>query len=246
VPQTPLTQLTGELPSGQVHVWLAKVDPPGAEILELTHLLNPDEQSRAARFKVNDARNQFIASRASLRMVLAKYLQTVPQQLTFRLGSHGKPELADTPEIHFNLSHTHSLAAIAITRVAAVGVDVERIRENVDPLQLADRYFSKPEAAWVRAHPVSKRAAAFFSCWTAKEAYIKAVGEGLSIPLDGFTIIPDSAKSELQIEIADDPSAARKWTLRRLELSAEFRGAVAVNAADCFIRAGWLPASSPL
>jgi 4'-phosphopantetheinyl transferase len=236
-----LTQLTGDLPSNEAHVWLINLDLDPAAIHNLTDYLIPDEQSRAARFKVDNARNQFIASRALLRTVLGKYLHAVPQELTFRLGSHGKPELPDAPKIHFNLSHTTALAAIAITRAAAVGVDVERVRENVESLQLADRYFSKQEAEWVRAHSVSKRAAAFFSCWTAKEAYIKAVGGGLSIPLDAFTIIPDPAGSELKIEIAAEPAATSAWTLRPLQLPAEFRGAVAIHAPNCAIRAGWLP-----
>jgi 4'-phosphopantetheinyl transferase len=233
-----LTQLSGELPPDEAHVWLVRLNLSPAAIETLAETLNPDEQSRAARFKVNHARDQFVVSHAFLRMILGKYLQAAPQQLTFRLGPQGKPELAKPAALHFNLSHTNSLAAVAVTRAAAIGVDVERVRENVDSVQLAERYFSKREADWVRAHPVSRRAAGFFSCWTAKEAYIKAIGGGLSIALDGFAIVPDPKKLELELEIPSDPAASGNWTMRRLELPAEFRGAVAVNSAGCRVHAG--------
>ncbi|HEX8815971.1 MAG TPA: 4'-phosphopantetheinyl transferase superfamily protein [Terriglobales bacterium] len=228
-------QLTGELPPSEAHVWLANLDLDDVTISRISRLLNADEQSRATRFKVDDARNQFIVSRGLLRMVLGKYLKADPTELAFRAGPQGKPELAQDGAIDFNLSHTRSLVAIAVTHAGAIGVDVERIRENVDSLQLAERYFSKQEFAWVRSHSVSKRAAAFFSCWTAKEAYIKALGGGLSIPLDGFAIVPDATKSELQLEVPADPDASANWTLRRLQLPADFRGAAAVHFPDCHI-----------
>jgi 4'-phosphopantetheinyl transferase len=239
----PSMQFTGELPSGEAHVWLAKLDLDSAVLENLSRFLNDEEKARAARFKVDHARDEFTAGRALLRIVLGKYLGSDPKKLTFRIGEHGKPELAEKNAIHFNLSHTRSLAAIAVTHSGAIGVDVERVRENVDSLQLAERYFSKQESAWVRSHSVSKRAGAFFSCWTAKEAYIKALGMGLSTQLDQFAIVPDPAKLELEIQIADDPSESTEWTLSRLELSVDFRGAVAVHAPDCRVCAGWFSVS---
>lgn len=237
----PLTTLNGQLPPGEVHVWLAKPELDDGGLSRLGSLLSPEEQLRATEFKVDFARDQFVASRSFLRTLLGKYQGLDALQVNFRLSSHGKPELADNREIHFNLSHTAGLAAIAITRAGAVGVDVERIRDQVDTLQLADRFFSAKEAGWVRTQPENERSAAFFSCWTAKEAYVKARGGGLSIPLNGFAIIPDPQELELQLEVFEDASAAKHWSLWRLELATEFKGAVAVQGKGCRMRMGWLP-----
>src|SRR5208337_1732670 len=122
------------------------------------------------------ARKQFVVSRGFLRIVLGKYLGIDARQVRFCLASHGKPELAEDRGIHFNLSHTEGLAAIAVTGVGAVGIDVEKIRGDADVMELAERFFSKKEAAWVRSQPEQERSSCFFSCWTAKEAYVKAQG----------------------------------------------------------------------
>jgi 4'-phosphopantetheinyl transferase len=128
--------------------------------------------------------------------------------------------------------------------VGAVGIDVERIRDEGDALELADRFFSKKEAAWLRSQVEEKRCSCFFSCWTAKEAYVKAHGGGLSVPLNGFAVIPHVTKQELQLEVFGNASEARRWSMWQLELPAEFRGAVAVEGTSCRVRAGWLLVST--
>ena len=236
-----LLKLDGQLAPGEVHAWLARLALDEAAIDRFRSLLNPEERERAARFKVASAEKEFIASHGILRVVLGKYLAIEAVQVRFRSGSHGKLELVGDSAVHFNLSHTEGLAAIAVTRVGAVGIDVERMRDEADILVLAERFFSKKEAAWVRAQAGRERVAAFFSCWTAKEAYVKARGGGLSIPLDGFAVIPDREALGVELEIFADAAEAKRWSLSRLELPEEFRGAAAVEGAGSRVRVGWLP-----
>jgi len=140
--------------------------------------------------------------------------------------------------LQFNLSHTEGMAAIAITHAGKVGIDVERIRRNLDPLQMAMRFFSAEESEWLRSQPRDRQFSAFFSCWTAKEAYIKARGGGLAIPLDGFGVIPDSPSAGLKLEIYGQPEESNRWSLWELDLGPELRAAVAVEAVNCMVRVG--------
>ena len=242
-PNQPLAELDGQLPPYEVHIWLANLELEESTIEKLGALLDPEEQQRAARFRVTSARKQFVASRAFLRIMLGKYLGIEAREVELGLAAHGKPELAENRAIHFNLSHTEGLAAMAITRAGAVGVDVERVRDQPDLLDLAERFFSDKEAKWVRSQPERERAACFFSCWTAKEAYVKAHGGGMSIPLDGFAVVPDLRKLELQLEVFGDEAGTQRWSMRRLELPEGFRGAVAVESTSCRVRMGWLTAT---
>ena len=235
-----LPGLDGQLPHGEVHVWLADLGMEEDVVERLGVLLNREERERAARFVVASARKQFVAGRAFLRIVLGKYSGIDAAEVKFRLTAHGKPELAENPSLHFNLSDTEGLVAMAVTRVGAVGIDVERIREDAELLDLADRFFSEKEAAWVRSRDEPERASAFFSCWTAKEAYVKARGGGLSIPLDGFAVIPDTKKLELQLETFGDTGEASRCSMWRLELPVPFTGALAVQGAVRRVRVEWL------
>lgn len=238
--QQPLQQLDGDLPAGEVHVWLAILGGPPVAVRSLQPLLNPEEQQRADRFKVEPAREQFVVSRGLLRVVLGKYLNSDPREVAFTVTSHGKPELANNSDLQFNLSHTEGLTAIGVTRLGRIGVDVERIQRKVNALELAQRFFSSKETDWVRSRSEEERVPSFLACWTAKEAYVKAHGEGLSIPLDGFSCIPGRSERRVQLEVFGSVEESRRWSMWRLEVPAEFKGAVAVEAADCIVRMGQL------
>jgi 4'-phosphopantetheinyl transferase len=232
-----LTHCDGSLAGDEVHVWHSSLDLPEKTLDSLLDLLDADEMDRASRFKFPAPRNQFIASHAFLRTVLGRYLQTRPHDIQFRTSTHGKPELT-AGELRFNLSHTEAAAAVAIARRRPVGVDVERVRENLEPLELADRFFSRQEAEWLRAQPESKRIPAFFACWTAKEAYIKACGGGLSIPLAGFSVIPHSGQAELTLETSGKPDESERWSMWQLDLGADLRSALAVEGKNLTVRLG--------
>jgi 4'-phosphopantetheinyl transferase len=232
-----LTQCDGVLADDEVHVWHFSLDLPDDGIASLHGMLDADEKSRAARFKFPAPRNQFIASHAFLRTALARYLHADSSELHFRTSTHGKPELAEG-DLQFTLSHTEGAAVVAIARRRAVGVDVERVRENLEPLELADRFFSRQEAEWLRAQPDSQRIPAFFACWTAKEAYIKACGGGLSIPLARFGVMPNSAHAELKLEIYGKPDESERWSMWQLDLGTGLRSALAVEGKNLTVRVG--------
>jgi len=235
-----LTHCDGKLADEEIHIWHVSLDLPEKAFGSLLELLDGDEKNRASRFKFPAPRNQFVASHAMLRTVLGRYLRTDSRDIRFRTLTHGKPELTEG-DLCFNLSHTEGAAVVAITRRRPVGVDVERVRENLEPLELADRFFSRQEAEWLRAQPESQRFSAFFACWTAKEAYIKACGGGLSIPLAGFSVIPHSGRSELKLEIYGKPDDSERWSMWQLDLGTSLRSALAVEGKNLAVRVGRMP-----
>ncbi|MGH9501027.1 MAG: 4'-phosphopantetheinyl transferase family protein [Terriglobales bacterium] len=233
-----LIQMDGVLGPNEIHVWHTDLTAQEAAIDNLFPLLDSQEQSRAARFLVPEPRVQFILSRAFLRVALGQYLRIEPREVRFRLAEHGKPELAEDRGLHFNLSHTDGETMLGLTRAGRLGVDVERIRKNLDPLALGTRFFSPQEAEWLRSQPDEQRFAAFFACWTAKEAYIKACGAGLSVALDGFGVIPQPGDTELHLEIYGQAEESKRWSMWQFDLGPDLRSAVAVEAVNCKIGLG--------
>jgi len=233
-----LTRLDGLLLEDEIHVWHTSLDLAEQKIACFLPLLDPGEQARAARFLVTDARREYIISHAFLRITLGQYLGIEPRAIRFGSTGNGKPQLADGSEIHFNLSHTEGTAALVVARQRRVGIDVEKIRSNLNPVELAARFFSPEECEWLRSQPASQQLAAFFSCWTAKESYIKAVGEGLSMELSGFAIIPKTGNARLQLQIYRQPEESKKWLIWGLELKAGMCAAIAAEADDLSIRIG--------
>jgi 4'-phosphopantetheinyl transferase len=238
-----LRQLDGILRDDEVHVWHVDLVAWDKEADSLLELLSADEQERAARFKFAGPRNQYLISRALLRRALGRYLKIEGREVRFQTATNGKPELAADSDLRFNLSHTQGATVFAITRKRQVGVDVERMRKDTNAMELAERFFSRPEVQWLRSQPASEVIASFFSCWTAKEAYIKAQGEGLSMPLSGFGVLPShaDASSKLRLEVYDDPEESKRWSILRLELGLDLRAALAVDGESCRVRVGKWP-----
>ncbi|MES2626518.1 MAG: 4'-phosphopantetheinyl transferase superfamily protein [Pseudomonadota bacterium] len=179
-----------ELPPGHVHLWLVKdtavIDPDLAA--RYAALLNTEEKIRWQRFIHAHDRQRFLLTRALARTVLAGYLDGAdPASLNFTANMHGKPALADSTAINFNLSHTKGLLALAVTSAGDIGVDVEDITRRAATLELAARYFSAHENRELAALPAEHQRDHFFRIWTLKEAYVKARGLGLRIPLDSFS-----------------------------------------------------------
>jgi 4'-phosphopantetheinyl transferase len=187
--------------------------------------------ARAARFHFVRDRRRFIVGRGLLRTLLGRYLRLAPAALRFAYTPLGKPFLIadDAPEpLCFNLSHSNELALFAFSRNRAVGVDIEHVRPVDDYEQIAARFFAPAECAQLRTLPDGQRARAFFSCWTRKEAYIKAHGVGLSLPLERFTvsIAPDEPAGLLAT--LDDPAEAARWSLLALPAGPDYEAALAV------------------
>jgi 4'-phosphopantetheinyl transferase len=193
------------LEEGEVHVWRAELDLPAAQIESLRRDLAGDELEKAAKFYFEKDRARFIVAHGLLRLILSRYAQSEPGELGFRLSAYGKPALdveSGGDAIRFNLSHSHGLALVAVTRHREIGVDLEWIRDDLEVEQIACRFFSPREVAMLHELPEAMRNEAFFRCWTLKEAYIKALGKGLSLPLDRFTVslAPGQAKALLEVE----------------------------------------------
>ena len=210
---------------GTVTVYAFDLDHPSARIAGFAALLSPDEAARAGRFIHVTDRNRFIAGRAGLRLALGSILQADPAGIRFEYGHSGKPALA-TGNLHFNLAHSKERALLAVTRAAEVGVDIEAV-VSLEFDDIADRFFSPDECAEYRLFTPERRPEAFFRCWTRKEAIIKAVGDGLSLPLDAFDVsIAADSPSLLRLLDHDRPA---DWSLLHLEPGAGFAGAVAVR-----------------
>jgi 4'-phosphopantetheinyl transferase len=196
------------------------------------HNLAADEQARAERFYFERDREHFIAARGVLRTILGCYLNRVPECLSFCYSSHGKPALAGEPggdAICFNVSHSHGVALYAVTRGREVGIDLERIRFDVAVAEIAERFFSRREVAMLRALPTEVQHQAFFRCWTRKEAYIKARGEGLSLPLDQFDVSLAPGEPAAVLGTQRDPSEASRWSLQELTPAPDYVAALAVE-----------------
>jgi len=180
----PVAEVIGD---DEVHVWRIALDRGDGDSLRAR--LSSDELARAARFHFERDRTRFLVARAALREILAHYLGASPAEIAFVYGDHGKPALAPPHgDLRFNLSHSHGLALCAVTRGREVGVDVERIRELDDLEDLARSVFSARELAALHRLPEPGLLAGFFTGWTRKEAFIKALGEGLSHPLKRFDV----------------------------------------------------------
>jgi 4'-phosphopantetheinyl transferase len=193
-----------------------RLDAPAEISAALWQLLSRDERERAGKFRYAEHRQHYTVARASLRQLLAERLRIDPRAVEFVETKYGKPRLAPvhgSADVEFNLSHSGILALYAFTSGRAVGVDVELVREVPDADDLAERFFSPTETASLRALPIDRRSLAFLACWTRKEAFIKALGLGLSCPLDAFdvTIDPEAPARITRIEERIDRIA--NWTM---------------------------------
>src|SRR5579864_4206604 len=220
-----------DLTDRTVHVWPVSTQAPDGVVEQFRSLLAADEIERAARFRFERLQRSFILARGALRVLLGRYLNTEPRDVAFHYGAKGKPTLVAPARLQFNASHSGDLALFAFTLDCEIGVDVEAIRPMPDMEVVAERFFCAEETAELMALPVGQRDDAFFLCWTRKEAYIKATGEGLSTPLDEFrvTLHPDQPAGF--VHFARDPIAARAWSLHDLKPALRYAGALAYRDA---------------
>jgi 4'-phosphopantetheinyl transferase len=201
--------------------------------MELETILSADERERVRRFYFERDRTRWRVERACLRMLLGGYLGVPPGTLSFGYGRFGKPHLngLETP-LQFNASHSGHILLIAIMLDRAIGIDVERIRSNLSVLDIAERFFSPLERAALAALPETLRTNAFFDCWTRKEAYIKARGEGLSLPLNGFDVSFLPGEPAQLLATRPDAAEASRWRLRELDVADGYKAALAVEGAQ--------------
>ena len=225
---------TPSLEKGTVHVWRVALDQANDGLERFRATLESHELERAGRFHFEKHRRQFIVARGFLRSVVARYLETQPAALRFSYGAYGKPALASEHVLRFNLSHSHEVALLALALDAELGVDVEHIRADFATEDVARRFFSTAEVAALSVLPPEEMATAFFRCWTRKEAYIKAIGKGLSQELSDFdvTLTPGVAPALLR---AKDDDVSR-WVLSDLDVGEGYAGALAVERPVAQVR----------
>jgi 4'-phosphopantetheinyl transferase len=231
----PLAAAAPALGTGEVHAWCVDLDAAGADGSVEMGGLSADERARAARFHFERDRARYLRGHAAVRHLLAAYAGQEPHALVFARGAHGKPALAGTA-LEFNLSHSEGCAVLAVTRGRRVGVDVERIRADRATLEVARRFFAPAEADAVAAAPPAERALTFFRCWTRKEAYVKARGEGLSLPLDRFEVPLDPDATRALSVARDDHAETARWSLRELAPAADHLGALVVEGQGWTMR----------
>lgn len=215
--------------ANETHVW--KIDLRCESTAEMKASLSLEEHNRAARFHFDRDRERFLIAHASLRMILGRYLEVAPASLAFAQTEYGKPFLIN-PEaagFHFNLSHSEDLALVSVTHDREVGVDVEYMRAQFATIDVAENFFSVAEVYTLTGLDPERRTQGFYNCWTRKEAYIKARGEGLSLSLDSFdvSLAPDVPVALLQTRF--DPSDVSRWRLHEIFPAPNYAAAIAIQ-----------------
>lgn len=222
------------LPPGEVHLWRIPLAPPETALRRLEATLAPDERARAERFRFDVHRVRYVAGRGALRAILGRYLGVAPAAVSFGYAEHGKPRLdaAAAGAIRFNLSNAEDLALVALVRGREVGVDLENLRTIDDAEAIAGRFFSVPENEVFRCLPAGERDRAFLRCWTRKEAFVKAVGEGLSMPLDRFDVSFAPGEPARLLGTRPDAAEAARWRLWDVDAGPGWLAALMVERGE--------------
>ncbi len=245
IPILELPSAEVQIDAREVHIWHSNLQVSPIQYQDMESLLSEEERKRAERFHYDIHRVRFTVARATLRLILAKYLSQAPKEIQFGYGINGKPGLASPNplQIEFNLSHSEDAVVIAVCREAAVGVDIESIKPNREILRIARRFFSKHEYTVLQSLPKTQRLSGFYNCWTRKEAFVKAVGSGLYMPLDAFAVTLNPHEPARLLWMKGEPDAAEKWSLYSWQPTENFTAALAVKKPHAQLR--WMHSPSP-
>jgi 4'-phosphopantetheinyl transferase len=216
----------------EIHVWKQDLSLPSAQVEFFRGLLSPDELERLGRFRFDTNRTEYAVSRGTLRALLGAYLGLSPRELHFAYSEYGRPSLAARLSpglLSFNISHSGEVVLLAFARVRRIGIDVERIRRDFSTSEIAERFFSPAERAALGQLPADDRHNAFFRCWTRKEAFIKALGEGLSHPLDQFDVSLSPGLPAALLATRPVADEARRWSLWDIHVPSCYAGALAAE-----------------
>jgi 4'-phosphopantetheinyl transferase len=219
----------------EVHLWRINLESVALDEQRWRATLSADELERAARFHFVRDRQRFVATRALLRIVLAGYLAIDPRDVTFRYSSKEKPSLDleySATSLSFNVSHSGEISLLAFARGRNIGVDVEQVRSDFELDAISRRFFSAHEQREIAALPPEKRIESFFRCWTRKEAYIKATGDGLSLPLSQFDVSLAVGDVDALLATRPDPSEAGRWRLMEVPSGSGYTAAICAEGRD--------------
>ena len=218
-----------ELPEDEVHIWQANLDALALATESSPLLLSQDEHRRAGRFHFESDRKRYIAGRQFLRKLLSAYFKTDFTGLSFHYSPKGKPSLGPASEIRFNVSHSGRIALFAFVRGRELGVDVEQIHKEVNVKEIAGRFFSRAEQTTFAAVAEELKQEAFFRCWTRKEAFVKAKGDGLSLALDQFDVSLLPGEPAQLLSTRPDPKEQHRWSMWDLNVGPDYAAALVVE-----------------
>lgn len=218
--------------SGTVDVWWARLVLPQSQLSRLSGCLDEAEQARAGRFHFQRDRARFVASRAVVRHILAGYLGTAPGEIRFGYGMQGKPFLLDRRDLHFNVSHAEDVLVAGVAQGRELGIDVERMFSEAVMEEVSGRVLSKPERGLFEGLDAGERREWFVRLWTRKEAYIKADGRGMSLPLDRIDVSTFPNRVRLLTDGLDDWPLCPRWTVRNLEAAPGYTAALVSEGLD--------------
>lgn len=213
----------------EAHIWRADLEHDVCFQSSYLKILSPDEKNRAQKFRfTRDSRN-FIIARGILRSLIGKYLEINPAEISFQYSEFGKPGIADNHSLQFNISHSQNIALFAFIKKHHVGVDVEFVNPAIDVKDIAEKFFSTNEIMKLLALPEKQQTLGFFNCWTRKEAFIKAVGEGLSFPLNKFEVSLEPDKPAKLLAAEWEPKDVSKWSIYSISPGLNFVGSLAIE-----------------
>ena len=226
----------------EVQLWRVDLEAIRADESRWQEVLSSDELTRASRFHFPADRQCFVATRALLRTILAGYLATDPKRLSFSYSKKEKPSVVlpgAGVDVTFNVSHSGGIALLAFVQQREIGVDVEQVRGDFDVEAIAGRFFSAREQEQLAALPNEEKFDAFFRCWTRKEAYIKATGDGLSLPLHQFDVSVAPENGDALLSTRPDNSEAALWSLREIPAGPGYVAALCVRGREWHLK-NWL------
>jgi 4'-phosphopantetheinyl transferase len=230
--------LSEVLNSSEVHLWAARLLATPSQIDYFYRTLSNDERRRVEAFRFEKHKHAFVLARGLLRRILGWYLGRESEHIRFEYGPHGKPALCkgQKPNLHFNLAHSDDRVLYAFTQDCEVGVDLELVRELPEARSVAEHFFPNEERTDLFRIAPESRSEAFFNCWCRKEAYLKATGQGLSVPLDSFQVSAAPGQPATLLKLGEDRVHDSPWTLFHLTPVTGYVGALAIRSRACVLR----------
>ena len=217
----------------QIHLWAVDLDVAESSVSRLRQILATEELAKSDRFVFERDRKRYIVCRGVLRQLIGTYLDIAPQQVIFSYGKHGKPYLCQTinyaNDLKFNISHSENLAVMAFVIGQEIGVDVEKNHDKLDTSSIAERFFSNYEVAQLQMLPQYLHQEAFFACWTRKEAFLKARGDGLYFSLQDFDVSVDPRKKPRLLAVQSAPEEVMRWQMHQIIPAPDYISTLAVE-----------------